>query len=102
MAIRTAGETGHSQAGCSLVVAGSGDGGGGSGTAMETALSQSTGARARQSWYKANPRHERQWVTGGRAGCNQGSATGGSGGGRRFEMKTFGPPPPLFIKLLGS
>ena len=50
MATHAAGETGHAQEGCGLVVAGSGDGGGGSGTAMETALSQSMGARARQGW----------------------------------------------------
>ena len=48
MATHAAGETGHTQQGCGLVVADSGDGGGGSGTAMETTLSQSTGARARQ------------------------------------------------------
>ena len=34
-----------------------------------------------------------QVVTGGSAGCNQGTATGGSGGGRKFGMKMFGHSP---------
>ena len=104
MATHAAGETGHTQQGYGLVVADSGDGGGGSGTAMEMTLSQSTGARARQwrqCWHRGTARdgrsgvgltqgtsdnggqaraRVRQVVTGGSAGFNQGSTTGGSGG----------------------